>query len=348
MAFHSPSQGLAFNVHCPRKVALWMDFDLTLTKEFTLPYLAQLVPSSSESSTQPTWSYFHTQYMNDLKTCLRHRVPHEVYQQLPHCQPSLFLDPTTPFGQALLKVEHFIIETTPAELWSYERLNQTLYFKDIHVLDLLHQGAHLALQPHVADVFQTLWPPTHTATEPPLDVTICSLNWSSWLILGTLLPHGIHPRQVICNELVFHPSPPKTTGVLVTPLVNGIDKLKCFHATSSLQEHPEIKVYIGDSLQDLPCILTADLGILYVPTHPFPSPLQAILDQAGIQAIPLRSWTLSSLASTPRGFQEKSYASSVSIYYTYDWKEIGATLRALLPMVTPRQNDRAMAMPFKS
>lgn len=313
--FFHPNNHLAEG-HQKRTLSLWIDFDLTLTKEYTVPYLACL-PTLSHA-THYTWAYFHQTYIQDLERCRLHQVPPEAYHQHPSCQPSHSLSNGTKLGQALDLIEHVLIETTPAEIWSYERLNQTLFFKDLSCSALIDQGANMELQPHAAQVLRAL--------SPFARLVICSLNWSSFFIQGALEKHGVKPQAIHCNELLFNPVTLTTTGRLHTPFVNGIDKMKWFH--SNIHPTLDFSVFIGDSIQDLPCIMTADLGILYAHVDSMSTSLKKLFYETKITLVPLLEWKVYSSYFPPSSSQPFIFCSS-------NWKEIGTVLTQL-------SNDRKL------
>jgi len=119
-----------------------------------------------------------------------------------------------------------------------------------------------------------------------ITTAIVSVNWSRDLIRSALsqeLFEG-HPllssdtQLLCCNTFEFasRPASPTrdntsstTTGSIIGGVHTSHDKRQCFRLIRNVVQgaHPNLTVYIGDSITDVLALLEADVGVLMCPTE---------------------------------------------------------------------------------
>ncbi|KAJ3196843.1 hypothetical protein HK101_007457 [Irineochytrium annulatum] len=91
---------------------------------------------------------------------------------------------------------------------------------------------------------------------------VASLNWSRDLIRGCLSRHGLEGRVegYHTNDLEFDEGGRSTGAIEGEVILTGEDKVERLKEVLSADE---TSVFIGDGISDLPCILWADVGIIF-------------------------------------------------------------------------------------
>ncbi|KAJ3348940.1 hypothetical protein GGF32_005899 [Allomyces javanicus] len=126
--------------------------------------------------------------------------------------------------------------------------------------------------------------------------------------------HPVDGLQVVCNDLEVDEVHGRTTGRILGGVLDGTDKLRRFEERLVGREVEEVAVFIGDSLNDVPCMLRADIGILFVPSDPVKSSLLKLFNECGITLVDLATTTCSvdravHLADAPcRLYRARSWA----------------------------------------
>ncbi|KNE72099.1 hypothetical protein AMAG_16595 [Allomyces macrogynus ATCC 38327] len=283
--------------HHSRPHLIWIDFDQTLTADDSIAYLAALPTASSAqlAAAAPAvpWSALVDAYLADYDACLRSHPANSTTEAVAKSRRDC----------AIHAVCSRIIQLRPAEAQSVARLEKARYFAGLDPRDVRAHGAEVVLHPGVREVLAR-W------VAMGREVAICSVNWSVDLIRGAL---EVDRLQVVCNDLEVVSG--RTTGRILGGVLDGTDKLRRFEERLVGKEVEDgVAVFIGDSLNDVPCMLRADIGILFAPAYPIKSSLLKLFDECGITLIDLATTTCSvdramHLADAPcRLYRARSWA----------------------------------------
>ncbi|KAJ3409807.1 hypothetical protein HDV05_004249 [Chytridiales sp. JEL 0842] len=96
------------------------------------------------------------------------------------------------------------------------------------------------------------------------EVVIASLNWSQDLVRGVLSRSLLENVELIINDLEFDSTTGLSTGSFRKErrVLTGEDKVRYLEERKGSWQRT---IYVGDSTSDLPCLVSADLGILLLP-----------------------------------------------------------------------------------
>ncbi|KAJ3370106.1 hypothetical protein GGF31_004723 [Allomyces arbusculus] len=256
------------------KYLIWIDFDQTLTADDSIAHLAALPTANSAqlAAAAPAipWSALVDAYLADYDACLRSQHP---------ANSSIEAVAKSRRDCAIYAVCSRILQLRPAEAQSVARLENARYFAGLDPWDVRAHGAEVVLHPGAREVL-VRW------VAMGREVVICSVNWSADLIRGALEVDGL---QVVCNDLEVVSG--RTTGRILGGVLDGTDKLRRFEERLAGKEEKEVAVFIGDSLNDVPCMLRADIGILFAPSDPVKSSLLKLFDDSGITLVNLATTT---------------------------------------------------------
>ncbi|KAJ3356206.1 hypothetical protein GGF32_001576 [Allomyces javanicus] len=251
---------------------IWIDFDQTLTADDSIAHLAALPTASSAqlAAAAPAvpWSALVDAYLADYDACLRSH---------PAANSSIEAVAKSRRDCAIRAVCSRILQLRPAEAQSVARLEKARYFAGLDPRDVRAHGAEVELHPGAREVLER-W------VAMGREVVICSVNWSVDLIRGALEVDGL---QVMCNDLEVDEVHGRTTGRILGGVLDGTDKLRRFEERLVGRKVEEVAVFIGDSLNDVPCMLRADVGILFAPSDPVKSSLLKLFDECGITLVDL-------------------------------------------------------------
>ncbi|KAG9307763.1 hypothetical protein G9A89_023328 [Geosiphon pyriformis] len=217
---------------------LVVDFDDTITQHDALSLLIDTCPrmqDSCKNECPPPWSYFTELFFKE-------RADHVQLWLKSH--PHETIDDYFKLLGSIEKVEEK----------SIKRIEKYNCLSGVHVAQLIQQGSKIKKRPGTAEVLKRF-----LAKNSPGSLYVISANWSRDLILGCLQEvDGINRNVIMSNDLIFVES--FSTGKLERKVLSALDKLEIF---KSLTVPPgKLSVYVGDSENDLPCILAADIGII--------------------------------------------------------------------------------------
>lgn len=213
--------------------AVILDWDETITEADTMSILSQATNDPGR------WPEFVDAYMADLE---RHERDYGERRTL-----------DDQFG--------FLGSLGPIETASVRRIEAAGVFQGVTHENLQKAASSVRIRDGFERFCQRLGP--NVCKE------ILSVNWSTEFIRFGL-PQATAPEtwKITANALSFDEQG-KGTGSVSKDKQNGIrtamDKLKYFkHRMSQLHENTDdLVVYIGDSNTDLPCLLEADIGIIF-------------------------------------------------------------------------------------
>ncbi|KNE71314.1 hypothetical protein AMAG_15553 [Allomyces macrogynus ATCC 38327] len=279
---------------------IWIDFDQTLTADDSIAHLAALPTASATqlAAAAPAvpWSSLVDAYLADYNACLRF--------QHPTANSSTEAAAKSRRDCTIQAVCSRILQLRPAEAQSVARLENARYFAGLDPRDVQAHGAEVVLHNGAREVLGR-W------VGMGREVVICSVNWSVDLIRGALDVDGL---QVVCNDLEVDEVEGRTTGRILGGVLDGTDKLRRFEERLVEKGDEGVAVFIGDSLNDVPCMLRADIGILFAPSDPVKPSLLKLFDECGITLVDLATTTCSvdrvvHLAEAPcRLYRARSWA----------------------------------------
>ncbi|KAJ0882255.1 putative thiaminase-2/PQQC, heme oxygenase-like, multi-helical, HAD superfamily [Helianthus annuus] len=143
------------------------------------------------------------------------------------------------------------------------RVDNSGVLKGLHMDDDIKWAAeHLIFQDGCLEFFREI----EKRENVPIDAHILSYCWSGDLIRSAFNSGDSRFPNVHSNELLFSES--ISTGEILKKVQSPIEKLQTFNniCNNSNNNGPNISVYIGGSVEDLLCLLKADIGIVISPS----------------------------------------------------------------------------------
>lgn len=125
--------------------------------------------------------------------------------------------------------------------------------------------------------------------------------------------------NVHTNELAFNDS--FSTGEIVRNMQSPIDKVQAFrNILKDCRDKRNVRVYIGDSVGDILCLLEADIGIIIGNS----SSLRRIGAHFGVSFVPLFSGLVMKQKECREGNPSQWNSRSGILYTVSSWAEIHA------------------------
>ncbi|KAJ0695541.1 putative thiaminase-2/PQQC, heme oxygenase-like, multi-helical, HAD superfamily [Helianthus annuus] len=143
------------------------------------------------------------------------------------------------------------------------RVDNSGVLKGLHMDDDIKWAAeHLIFQDGCLEFFREIEKRENVA----IDAHILSYCWSGDLIRSAFNSGDSRFPNVHSNELLFSES--ISTGEILKKVQSPIEKLQTFNniCNNSNNNGPNVSVYIGGSVEDLLCLLKADIGIVISPS----------------------------------------------------------------------------------
>ncbi|EST07857.1 Ysc84 actin-binding domain protein [Kalmanozyma brasiliensis GHG001] len=233
----------------PPRLRLFFDWDETITSHDTLSLIA---PPEGEQAHGTAFSSYTTAYLCDLET----------------------FESTFGTRETWDRQLEFLGRIDEVERASVARVESGGLFIGMSKRSLLDRAEQVEFR-HGWDAFYT-WLQEQVETES-VSADIISVGWSAEFIRHAIeraAAKGVIDR-VYANQVEMVDE--VATGKLTksTPLSldgelggvrTGLDKLKIMQ---SVMNDGEVKVYVGDSATDLPCLVNADFGLIMKPNESF-------------------------------------------------------------------------------
>jgi len=128
-----------------------------------------------------------------------------------------------------------------------ERVNRSGIFTGLSRADIAEAGKKVKFKRGWSDFVNELdW--------SCYDVVILSVNWSESLIRNAVSAF-VEPAKIYANEFDFNEHGVCASGLMLGDLRTGSDKLDILQGL-------DVALYVGDSLQDLPCLLGSPVGVI--------------------------------------------------------------------------------------
>ncbi|KAJ2498326.1 hypothetical protein GGH96_004418 [Coemansia sp. RSA 1972] len=236
------------NAAVRKSMLLALDFDKTLTKADTLSAIASVVKRKHPNRRDFTW--FTDKYMEDF-------AQHES-----HWSPIIHKYTDNKSVTRSL-IDQYLESLRQVENTSQERVRDYKVLAGVSRVELYNGGRQTQFQSGAADVIN------YFLRVPNCHVCVVSANWSTDFIQGALDANGVSnqpPISVYCNDLKFSKRTGLSTGTMYPRLTVASDKVAVIETqrevlASRYGSKPRL-VYAGDSLTDLPALLSADVGLL--------------------------------------------------------------------------------------
>ncbi|OLL24714.1 UPF0655 protein [Neolecta irregularis DAH-3] len=219
---------------------IFCDFDETITLNDTLQLVASAAYDSPNRAVAnpPPWSFFVESYLAD------------------YAEQKQSYDPIVTLDQEL----DFLRSLEPIELKSVHRTEYLQLFKGITDDDIAKEATKVE--------FRNGWHQfVHEILGRGYPLCVISVNWSGYFISKALsLDTTTYPSiQVIANEIIMdadgHASG-KLSKSNEADIRIGDDKKREMEQELKEMKFDGKSVYFGNSTGDLPCLLTADIGII--------------------------------------------------------------------------------------
>ncbi|XP_076908245.1 bifunctional TH2 protein, mitochondrial-like [Bidens hawaiensis] len=188
------------------------------------------------------WSGLHSQYVEKYEKCIDNIMLSEKATEFDFERLCNALGPLSDLEKvANLKVDNSGV------------------LKGLHMDDITWAAEHLIFQDGCLEFFREIEKQENVA----VDAHILSYCWSGDLIRSAFNSGDSRFPNVHSNELLFDES--ISTGEILKKVRSPIEKLQTFNNICT-NNGPNLSVYIGGSVEDLLCLLKADIGIVISPS----------------------------------------------------------------------------------
>lgn len=240
------------------------------------------------------WSSLHGQYVREYEECIDSIMLNEKVMEFNF--------------ESLCKA---LGELSDLEKAGNLRVCRSGVLKGLHMDDIKWAGEHLVFQDGCVEFFREI----EKMKDVAVDAHILSYCWSGDLIRSAFSSGDSGFPDVHSNELVFEES--ISSGEILKKVQCPIEKLQTFDEIC--KKGGKLSVYIGGSVEDLLCLLKADIGIVISPS----ANLERLGGLFGFSFVPL----FSGLVKKQREFIEGGCpwkGLSGTLYTVSSWAEIHA------------------------
>ncbi|KAD6120051.1 hypothetical protein R6Q59_026079 [Mikania micrantha] len=190
------------------------------------------------------WSSLHGQYVKEYEQCIDNIMLGETV--------------TTFNFESLCKA---LGQLSDLEKAANSRVDDSGVLKGLHMDDIKWAAEHLIFQDGCLEFFREIEKHENVAIE----AHILSYCWSGDLIRSAFSSGDSRFPNIHSNELLFTES--ISTGEILKKVQSPIEKLQTFsHICENSNNGSNLSVYIGGSVEDLLCLLKADIGIVISPS----------------------------------------------------------------------------------
>ncbi|KAL8224986.1 hypothetical protein R6Q57_017543 [Mikania cordata] len=190
------------------------------------------------------WSSLHGQYVKEYEQCIDNIMLGETV--------------TTFNFESLCKA---LGQLSDLEMAANSRVDDSGVLKGLHMDDIKWAAEHLIFQDGCLEFFREIEKHENVAIE----AHILSYCWSGDLIRSAFSSGDSRFPNIHSNELLFTES--ISTGEILKKVQSPIEKLQTFsHICENSNNGSNLSVYIGGSVEDLLCLLKADIGIVISPS----------------------------------------------------------------------------------
>lgn len=196
------------------------------------------------------------------------------------------------------------------------RVGSSGVLKGLNMDDIKWAGEHLVFQDDCLEFFREI----EKSKDVAIDAHILSYCWSGDLIRSAFRSGDSGFPDVHSNELLFNES--ISTGEILKKVQSPIEKLQTFNeiCKNSTNKSRNLSVYIGGSVEDLLCLLKADIGIVISPS----ANLKKLGGLFGFSFVPLFSGLVKKQRALIEGGCPCWKGLSGTLYTVSSWAEIHA------------------------
>ncbi|GJR89837.1 bifunctional TH2 protein, mitochondrial-like protein [Tanacetum coccineum] len=253
---------------------------------------------SSLDNLRDVWSSLHGQYVKEYEQCI---------------DSIMLSEKVTKFNfDSLCKA---LANLSDLENEGNLRVGRSGVLKGLHMDDIKWAGEHVKFQDGCIEFFKEIEKSKDVAA---IDAHILSYCWSGDLIRSAFCSGDSRFPNVHSNELIF--SETISTGEISKNVQCPLEKLQTFNdICSNSTKDKNFSVYIGGSVEDLLCLLKADIGIVISPS----ANLMRLGGLFGFSFVPL----FSGLVKKQRELIEGGFpwnGLSGTLYTVSSWAEIHA------------------------
>ncbi|KAI3806103.1 hypothetical protein L1987_21995 [Smallanthus sonchifolius] len=245
------------------------------------------------------WSGLHGQYVEEYEQCIDNIMLSEK---------------ATKFDfESLCKA---LRQLSDLEKAGNLRVENSGVLKGLHMDDIKWAAEHLVFQDGCLEFFTEIEKQENVA----IDAHILSYCWSGDIIRSAFHSGDSRFPNVHSNELLFTES--ISTGEILKKVQSPIEKLRTFNriCKNSNNNGPNLSVYIGGSVEDLLCLLKADIGIVISPS----ANIKKLGGLFGFSFVPLFSGLVKKQRELIEGGSPCWKGVSGTLYTVSSWAEIHA------------------------
>ncbi|KAK4755509.1 hypothetical protein SAY87_009266 [Trapa incisa] len=296
------------------RLMLFSDFDLTCTVLDSSAILAEIAIVTAPKLDQPqletptdrmssadlrkTWEILSNRYVEEHEQCMESIMASGKAEEFKY----------EVLEKALEQLAEF-------EKRANDRVIESEVLKGLNIEDIKRAGERLILQDGCTAFFQKLI----QSNNIDLKVHILSYCWCGCLIRSAFSSAGLDTLSIHANELVFSDS--VSTGEILKIMESPINKVQAFHnILKDCEDKRNVRVYVGDSVGDILCLLEADIGIVIGNS----TSLRKIAAHFGISFVPLFSGLVMKQKECREGSPSKWNSRTGILYTVSSWAEIHA------------------------
>ncbi|KAI3678769.1 hypothetical protein L6452_38072 [Arctium lappa] len=245
------------------------------------------------------WSSLHGQYVEEYEQCIDSIMLSERVEQFN------FESLCNALGQL-----------SELEKAANLRVASSGVLKGLHMDDIKWAGEHLVFQDGCLEFFREI----EKSKDVAIDAHILSYCWSGDLIRSAFQSDDSGFPNVHSNELLFDES--ISTGEILKRVQNPTEKLQTFNEICKISSNNgrNLSVYIGGSVEDLLCLLKADIGVVISPS----ANLKRLAGLFGFSFVPLFSGLVKKQRELIEGGCPCWSGLSGTLYTVSSWAEIHA------------------------
>ncbi|XP_024980810.1 bifunctional TH2 protein, mitochondrial-like isoform X4 [Cynara cardunculus var. scolymus] len=268
------------------------------SKAIKLNGYESLDDGASSDDLRDIWSSLHGQYVEEYEQCI---------------DSIMLSDRVTQFNFESLC--NALGQLSELEKAANLRVANSGVLKGLHMDEIKWAGEHLVFQDGCLEFFREI----EKSKDIAIDVHILSYCWSGDLIRSAFRSASGFPN-VHSNELLFDES--ISTGEILKRVQNPTEKLQTFNEICKMSSNNgrNLSVYIGGSVEDLLCLLKADIGVVISPS----ANLTRLAGLFGFSFVPLFSGLVKKQRELIEGGCPCWSGLSGTLYTVSSWAEIHA------------------------
>ncbi|KVH94295.1 HAD-like domain-containing protein [Cynara cardunculus var. scolymus] len=258
------------------------------SKAIKLNGYESLDDGASSDDLRDIWSSLHGQYVEEYEQCI---------------DSIMLSDRVTQFNFESLC--NALGQLSELEKAANLRVANSGVLKGLHMDEIKWAGEHLVFQDGCLEFFREI----EKSKDIAIDVHILSYCWSA-----SGFPN-VHSNELLFDESI-------STGEILKRVQNPTEKLQTFNEICKMSSNNgrNLSVYIGGSVEDLLCLLKADIGVVISPS----ANLTRLAGLFGFSFVPLFSGLVKKQRELIEGGCPCWSGLSGTLYTVSSWAEIHA------------------------